>query len=261
MSGKSLRKEFRDQLRVARKASVKMIKDYRPVTLHSLRSAILRLGFLVKYCSQGKNEGLYRQLMEYRRAMAVCRDYDVCLKRVKDDISVLRSSKTISHKILKQIKRQRSNARADLEMLLTSKRYNKFLLRLEKLREETRDGGLSAIIERERKALGISEWRPEEFHNIRKRLRLMSYFWKFLSIDNNGPNIKRIARYQDLLGNYIDGQNTIKILRSISVKYPQMSYLLQSETRKMSKVRRDIKKTVMLAVFRSEGIASRGNRP
>ncbi len=237
-----LLKEFRRQLKAVKKYSAQTSGILKPKTLHRLRSAMLRLSVLLKYGTPGQGIKLGRRLMKCRRIMAARRDCDVCWARVREEMHAAGLSKKAGRRIRQAIDARKSKAQQRMQRLLRARKFKGLLSDLYNVVDDPGKLDLTAIHSDNIIYQRPNEWEPGKFHQIRKRLRVIKYVHDLL-VKKEDPQAQQdndnwILRYQNVLGEYIDGTNTVAILRRLkNVKKRWIKGLTDREIGKIEKCR------------------------
>ena len=237
-----IHKEFLRQLKNVERISAGTSGILKPKTMHRLRSAILRLAILLKYTRNGKAVNVGRRLMKFRRATAYRRDCDVCWSRIRNELHTSGLGKKARRRIKRSIDAQKRKAQREMEHKLMARKFRKLLLSIHDHIDDLGKIDVNAVHHENIIYQSPNQWEPGQFHQIRKRLRIINYVHDLLlgkeETEDQKDNDNWILRYQNVLGDYIDGSNTVGILRRLKkVKRSQIERLINKETAKMQKCR------------------------
>lgn len=235
MKDPTLFKEFCDQITAIKRYSFKRSKHLKPGRLHRLRSAILRLGIFIKYGLSEDDIDLYWGLMKCRRAIALRRDCDVCLVRIKNDMDRIKLSSRFQRRIIRSLNLKIKEEDRKLERLFKSKRYRKLIAKAERSVGHLKGFDLPGIRKECALPRKTDHWKPGRFHQIRKRVRILKYVQDVLNNDKTTAIDQdqglKFAKCQKILGDYIDGRNTIRILKGLNIKKSGMIKQLVDQER------------------------------
>lgn len=242
MTEEMIRKEFRRQLKAVEKYSPDSSGILKPKALHRLRSAMLRLSVLLRYGSHGKDKELEPRWMKCRKAMAACRDCDVCCARLKERMRTAGLSNKARRGIRQAIDARKRKARINMQRKLRARKFRGLISDTKNILDDPGKLDLAAIHHDNMIYQRPNEWEPGQFHLIRKRLRVIQYVHDLLVakevLDAQQENHNWIRRYQNVLGEYIDGSNTVAILRRLkNVKKRWIEVLMDRESENMQKCR------------------------
>lgn len=258
--------ELRRQLEVLKKHPLGKLDGCKAGDLHQLRSASLRLGILLGYASRKKIRNLAHCLLECRKAMAARRNCDVSLSRIKGQMREFSLSKKSRRQIRKAITALNHKAQRKMVRSLREMRFARLLSRIIAIVD---DPGRIDLAEIHRDNIVVqrpNEWMPEQFHRIRKRLRLIKYVYELMKghgpSDNVQGNHNWILRYQSVLGDYIDGANTLRVLKRLKgIKKRLIKSLVARERERMQRCRWLLKSMPWPDTVSFSGTASQENRP
>jgi CHAD domain-containing protein len=227
---------IRDQLALLRQHEPGARTGDDPEDLHDMRVATRRLRAALRTFdgvlpAEGKR--LYEELRWLGGGLAAVRDLDVQIERLH---ALATDGSTDDREALDALRgaleRDEASARAELNELLDSERYRSMLsLGADLLTRPVADqtdvtvgGGAWALVEppfrrfRKRARRLSLESPAAEFHEVRKRARLLRYTVEFVSDAFPRPAsrfVRRLVALQDVLGKHQDAEVAIGQLRAL----------------------------------------------
>ena len=227
----------RDQLALLRQHEPGARRGDDPEDLHDMRVATRRLRAALRTFEQvlpAEGKLLYEEVRWLGRGLAAVRDLDVQiegLQALATDGSV--GDREALDALHGTLERDRSSARAELHALLESERYRSMLSvgadlltrPVAQRTDVTVGGGAWELVEppfrrfRKRARRLSLESPPAEFHEVRKRARLLRYTVEFVSEAFPRPAsrfVRRLVALQDVLGKHQDAEVAIGQLRALA---------------------------------------------
>lgn len=224
-----VQKALVSQLAQIRLNSIKVLYGPAVEPLHDLRVAALRASFALKFFREFlgvRNIGLLRhEFAQARRVMAKRRDWDIFFSRIQKDFQVLSVSLLQRQQVLKTIRFHRTQARQDLNDMLRSLQYKEMLKDLMQVvsKRNKRKINPQSMIKGILKKLDYQPgaFRHLELHKIRIIFKHLRYACEFLSdfYDKKKiqKGIKDIIEFQNILGEYQDAENTVRMLNRLKI--------------------------------------------
>jgi len=202
-----------------------------PEALHDMRVATRRLRAAVRALGPGiparSRANLEVELKWLGQLLGSVRDLDVQLERVAHySAGVPRGHRDGLRSFRMYLQRERARHRADMLVALSSPRYARLLIRMERFAASGAPRGTSnrgareplagvgrrtlqdafrRLLKRGRALDGLPS--PEDLHALRMRAKRLRYVLEFLRALTGKPGrrlIKRLVRLQDVLGTYHD---------------------------------------------------------
>lgn len=231
---------IQEQLYIVRRRSRKIRSSQKAGHLHQLRSAMLRIGFLL---AGGSFEGagkLRLMVLKFRRSMARRREADIAIRRLSRMKVFGDLSKKKRNKTLRTLNGIRDRAHVRLQRLLKSRAYADLLERLKNIKRKDQRSQSNAYALIVKQTNWVLRHRPSAntLHAFRKRIRMIRFLcWQLSLSPLRKRAIKILIDHQDLIGEYLDGLCSIKLLRNYRAKTPKgIKVLIASQERKARKL-------------------------
>lgn len=239
-----------------RRNTVKVLRGPGMEPLHDLRITALRENFALKFFRKfinGNTGTLRDELVRARKVMAKRRDWDIAAPRINKNFQVLNMASFQNQKALKLMRSEKAKARDNLVVMLKSYPYKKMLRDLKQIAtaRNTRKIDPQILLKdtlKELKRQQESSLHPAVLHKIRITLKNLRYACEFFSDFYDKEKIQSliadIVDVQDVLGEYQDGENTLRKINCLRMteKSRGITKLKEIEERHTIKARKDFVK-------------------